>query len=122
MNRERLLKVREAILAHKNKFNYGYTFVGGLYAESILDNDCGTVGCVAGFTCAIFDPKATWSTRDVINSATRALELSAKEAKFLFYCDDFDCFEGAPCHYMHTATADDAIERIDYLLNREVAA
>ena len=126
MNREKLLQVREAILAHKNKFTYSYSIIGGDKAAEIIDEGCGTCGCVAGFTCALFRPQARWTWGGEMEIAADELQLNHAEIRFLFFCDNYEFsrlgYPNPPEHSMHSATADDAIERIDYLLNREVAA
>lgn len=49
MNKELLIKTREAILKHRKQFNLNFWLDG---EERNLDH-CGTVGCIAGFVVCI---------------------------------------------------------------------
>lgn len=57
-NKERLLQVRDAILAHKDRFKYAWivgdrTDQGRDALPSELLHNCNTCGCVAGWTLAV---------------------------------------------------------------------
>jgi hypothetical protein len=114
-NKAQLIAVRDLILANKERFTYSKWLARGEYSSSeisptlLLDsNECGTAGCVAGWTCAMLG-----QTKLNVNTAREALGLSIREADFLFFADDEF---GFPKVSVKTASVDVAIERLNYLI------
>lgn len=125
MNRELLLEVKHTILQHHKQFNYHKWLSNdpdmpyqeenvGLLEADMLNHNCGTSGCVAGWTCALGAPSSRFS--EVEDTARELLDLNYQEASFLFLCfarfglDEID---------LKKATYEDAIHRINYLLSDE---
>lgn len=66
---------------------------------------CGTVGCVAGWTCLLYCPKQTEECLDPISAAATYLELDKDERFFLFLDRVFD-----------GAGLKDALNRLNWLI------
>ena len=103
MNKERLVLVRDFLQTHKERFDYR-AFCGKLVTPGTkiisntdcisdvvkeLKEDCGTIGCVAGWTVALFPEEA--GTIELLNCsygvmdiAMEVLELSGLAAIDLF--------------------------------------
>jgi len=113
MHKDRLLRVREAMLACPENFDYVITLSGP--GENITKPGCGTVGCVAGYTYALMGSRPVNSPLGILDEAEKLLGISNDEAGYLFYGDRLD---EEPKLFIEDATCQDAIERIDYLLNR----
>jgi hypothetical protein len=134
---ERLKRVRQRIVDEKEHFSYA-TFMANNSSKSFFYGcdsfsdgvtvkedepkwDCGTVACVAGFACVeAIREKKNWDLLDcdldnASKFAKRYLGLSDCEESFLFYCSGIFGFP-----YMGTdeATIEDALKRIDYLINK----
>lgn len=114
LSRERLETVRDTIAANKRQFVYATYFNSpgtGIFTSQdpkvFTDNrDCGTAACVAGWTFYLYPElciKAQGHLPD--RKARDVLGLSEAEATFLFH------------RYSSVATANDAIRRIDWLLD-----
>ena len=104
MNRERLIVVRDFLVAHKERFDYrtfcgrdevkprGFTVDIGVVAEVCerLEKDCGTVGCVAGWTVALFPKEAELSGAfGISNIAQEILKLSYIQGNILFSSSNY---------------------------------
>jgi len=119
MNKELGRKVIEAIKAHRDKFDYTRacsdpgTLRTHCTPSEILDNSCGTVGCVAGFTAALCGHKPR---EGVVFVAKKALDITQEESLFLFYGHKLHTLPGIPLEH---AGPDEAVSRLEYLLNRE---
>jgi hypothetical protein len=109
MNRKRLVKLREWLLAHPSRFVY-YTYWDNQddkeYETPQAEHDamtCNTVGCVAGWACHLFAPNdisfVPWGKR-----GKQVLALSCSQQYILFYYNVDD------------ADVSHAIDRIDFLL------
>ena len=125
MNKEKLRQVREAIIKHKQRFEYKQYITNeeGTAGELLLDDDeCGTCGCVAGWTCALFAPDTP--TREIEDMACEILEIGELGGPdenvpgFLFLCGAGFGFPDKEYWDMHYI---DAVERMDFLLEREEA-
>lgn len=111
MHKPRMRLVREKISQHKEQFVYSHYFRPAKEFESGVQlkelQDCGTLACVAGWTCYTLEPEL--SIDDACYKAgmyaQELLELTATEASFLFHC------------FSDIANADDALARIDWLLS-----
>ena len=96
-NKERLQKVLDHLRnLDPKKFNYNKwvgevdgSNCGNLNAISrLINNECGTTGCVAGWACAILVDKTNRSpVESICNVAQDLLELTDREMRFLFYAD-----------------------------------
>ena len=95
-------------------------------------HECGTPGCVAGW-CGILDPKHSvsdtnwWDTNKLL--ARQFLELTSKEANFLFLCSEYydhdEDEELYPCWIDQTyggnlasVPIEEAIKRLDFLIKQ----
>lgn len=102
--------VRERISLHKEQFVYSHYFRPANRFESGVQlkklQDCGTLACVAGWTCYTLEPELTIDDACYKAGmyAQELLELNTPEASFLFH------------HFSDSANADDALARIDWLL------
>jgi hypothetical protein len=122
MNIERLKAVRQAILKHKERFNYNYwvrhnnniykTFCPETLIQDSDNHTCNTVGCVAGFTCALFAPKEVEAIHE---TAKATLGLTHSQSGFLFLGNAGLGFEHVSPD-SDDATAEEAIARIDALI------
>lgn len=57
--------------------------------KDLTDNTCGTTGCVAGWTCAIFKEEINFLTKDTIaETAQRLLDLTSCQKHFLFFAGE----------------------------------
>lgn len=135
---ERLKRVRQRIVDEKEHFNYASFMANNNSSKSFwcgCDSfgdgvtvkedepkwDCGTVACVAGFACVeAIREKKNWDLLDCDTDnankyATRYLGLTHQEESFLFYCDGYF---GFPSMHTDEATVEDALKRIDYLINK----
>lgn len=128
-NVERLKAVKQAILDHTDKFMYqswcskhkiGPWILNDF--NNIVDPDCGTCGCVAGFTLGIFGseliPNINSNHDDIGDVASMILDLTAEEENYLFLCEELEGveYDGQESIDLATATEEDAIKRIDYLI------
>lgn len=106
MNLSRIRAVRDAIAAHKEKFNMEtWLFIDELPSE--LLHNCNTVGCIAGFTVAVFNPN---HYPTFIEAAAKAiLELTQEESSYLF-------FGQWAKKDISLINADDAIAKLDRVL------
>lgn len=93
MNTEAMLAVADVIEYVEERFDLT-TWIASDYEENGLPkiktlwDDCGTVGCVAGWTCAWADvvPNADrWDDGRVISAARRELGLTLGQAEQLFF-------------------------------------
>jgi len=125
MNKEILLAVRTAITIHDSQFDYGgwmYTPASAtLHPNNTLE--CGTCGCVAGFTAMICGEGKRSTTETVMEKATRLLDLTPDQAKFLFipwHTHDTklerELFWYTDEEKNHTRQVTEALARIDWLL------
>lgn len=124
LNKELLQRVRDTIVAHKGKFFYKHIVSSSPCdharsgfirpkAKDILDESCGTVGCVCGFTMAV--------ENCCVHEAEERLGLNHDEAGFLFGgCQvfGFDDYDIDKLRWPDSGY-DEALKRIDYLLNRD---
>ena len=112
MNKERLQIVRDRIAAAPPE-----QFIYSSYLEDLTDMQrlfdevpepgCGTAGCVAGWTCMLFVPGLDIRFRNADQCVRKAIELLniySDTADFLFH------------EHCSQATREDALKRIDYLL------
>ena len=84
MNKERILEVADVIDRFPDKYdqeNWGEK-LDEVIASDDGDHDCGTNGCVAGWTCAIYDSKVSYGDQGYV--ATTLLDLTRNEARDLF--------------------------------------
>lgn len=106
MNKERLLAVRNRMVAHRERFRYDficqvrtgskqwfathdiYTKESSNDHSSAIEQmrNCGTLCCIAGFAIEekIFNQPLTLETHENFNTAKQYLGLTAHEAEFLF--------------------------------------
>lgn len=122
MNRERLIELRDFLKEHPDRFNYRHWTIdlsnpGASMVNPeclMLDKDrpaeCGTVGCVAGWTVAMFEHSDAFDEQEfcIEDRARQLLEITPGQsyALFLNHLDaDFRPFG-----------VDEAIRRIDELL------
>lgn len=123
MRKDRLAQVAEAIRAHEQSFDYGFFAVSDLgvsleTADTVREilNDCGTVGCVAGFTCALFAKGDRWMG---CISAGDLLGISWQDQQFLFHGEIGHGFGRVNINNPIEATAAEAISRIEALIKSE---
>lgn len=130
MNKERLQIVRDAIAAHPDNFHYGVVvMVGDVPSspvtpddrtpalESLARHDCGTVGCVAGFTLAIAKERNWPHDGNWMEDAKELLELTTTEEHFLFNGSPAFGFPDIRADLgMSGANLPEAIERLDFLI------
>lgn len=88
MNRDRLFAVADAIEKSPARFDMGAVLRGdGIFTSlspgTLVKPKCGTVGCVAGFTCALFAPKI--SPVEIEEFARLILSLDKNQADRPFY-------------------------------------
>lgn len=145
MNKELLIKLRDHIAKPDCRFVYRYWVASiadnlfnkdGLlkyenhqdieYTDHVseIDNDeykCDTCACVAGWAVLLNkDNLEEYITHDefdysdsIPNIATELLDLTTEQRSFLFYCENEF---GWPKVMTHRATKEEAIKRINYLL------
>lgn len=90
-----------------------------------LANHCGTCGCVAGWTCALFSPEIRLVDFDTADEARVLLGLNSDEARFLFYrlktfgfrSDTFDKYSSSGRGLLGTGLQI-AIRKIEFLIER----
>ena len=114
MNKDNLKIVRDAMAAALPETIDMSTICSEDDYESLL-RDCGTCGCIMGFTFALFDP--TYNDREVIidkaiSHAADILDLSFYNAKHLFmgWWSDNNLSE---------ITQDEVVSHLDTLLESE---
>jgi hypothetical protein len=114
MNLERAIKLREQLLNLPGKFAYeefgkALTDRGFEYDfETVKKHLCNTSACVAGW-CVLLNPEITETNLSYADSAAQKyLELDYASMRLLFFPD-------------RNYTLDDAIERLDHLINLEKA-
>lgn len=107
MNYERLKLLRKHI-AKTRRFDYAVWCAHkdhrtkralGLYSptlkpETLNENGCGTVGCVAGHAVALFGGPRQQRSGRIYETAQRLLKLKEDDARFLFYGEEgrgLDC-------------------------------
>ena len=100
-NLAKLKEVRSAILEYPENFNY--KCVSGLKDDDssygrmgeLLQHDCNTCGCVAGFTCSLagIEPALQFTS-----NAEKILGLHSQESNFLFFA--YDEVELDRSHYL----------------------
>jgi hypothetical protein len=119
MNKERLQTVLQSIIAHKEQFDYSkwctyrHNDPDIVLRASTLLTDCNAVGCIAGFTCALYKPE---TYRDYYAIARYVLDLTLNEADFLLLgLAEFGLPE---IEETNETTVDNAIERINILLQQ----
>lgn len=134
MNKENLIKTRDAILAHKERFVYGTFFSGPLMSrpDDLLSEEhtCGTVGCVAGFAAglAMQEGYEVYNSPGVVPIAKQFLRIETGWATpFLFYAEGSDCieylfrghpkFRHIPKVNLSVATYEDAVDRLNLLID-----
>lgn len=118
LNKPLLRMVREAIVDHRKKFRYNVlVYPRNSDSQELLDDSCGTLGCVAGFTVAVAGEHA----QAIVAKATSILGLTSDEAGFLFFCRPRFGFEEVPSEVFRDQKRGlvEALKRIDFLLNRE---
>lgn len=86
LERKRALKISEIILTGR----HGLIFNMGTFCSPEVDEGgrrCGTSGCIAGWTVAVYAPEVWASESDVRieNTARELLGLTNEDAKRLFY-------------------------------------
>lgn len=90
MNKDRLLQVKQAILDNPDHFDMSFWF----NSDSIRGlGKCGTVGCIAGWTCHLFANECKGFNLDYVLSdksntssiAAELLDLTEEEAEYLFH-------------------------------------
>lgn len=137
-NNQLLTKVRDAIIEYKERFHYAKVI--SLYAveNGALDltngkHDCGTLGCVAGFTLAVVNSaELVGSSYAGMNLAADILELVGEEKEFLFLPmsdDEYDdpylaAYEPLPTFRSYIADIghwEEAVNRINYLIRRDIS-
>lgn len=124
MNREKLQQLRDHIATKVDDAHFEYgeflhpddtqRLLG--HTDKIKDeahkHPCGTIGCVAGHCCALFQnelPRNRFHLPKVlVSSAKIILDLTEGESDFLFYQN------------MSYANRKDAVRRMDWLLNNNV--
>ena len=133
MNKERLQLLRKTIVDNKDRFYYARwaTPLDDLTGEGIsriapeinslsvsatalqLIENKSLCGCVGGFTIALFSVEADheFMTTDI----KKYLELTDEEVSFL--CFGRGMFGFDSLEPIHKATVEDALKRIDYLIN-----
>ena len=115
MNVERLMKVRDFIVANPNKLNMAFYIDTGdkrdadpTFGQHLEPHNCGTVLCIAGLTIAMFRPDcAIQNDGSPGLQAQRLLDLDFDQGIELF----------APKNFVRAGyTADDAVKAIDSLI------
>lgn len=135
MNQERLITLKEVILKYSDQFDYQQWIDEGSTGEPVqahlipkehLDLDCGTCGCVAGFTCMIYTRliinNHTFSNyvhtyNDIPSNAQRILGLDDKQAEFLFSPWRLSDLPDDIMRGTGTFAVNEAINRIEWLLS-----
>lgn len=117
VNVDRLKTLREFLAKHEDRFDYG-TFCSELGLKSFGDmlHTCGTVACVGGWALALFCPHMS-SAYSFEGAACDSLGLNRDQRDFLFYGDEKF---GFPVLDLDTATIQDALDRIDFLIKEAV--
>ena len=116
IDKDKLRQVRQVIIDNKNRFEYEYYCIRSDCADANtadLMHDCNTVGCVAGFACALFNFNIN-KYEQIDDKAKEILGLDDAQASYLFLGDSYKDQEDI---HLGRATYIDAIDRIDYLLN-----
>lgn len=137
MNQERLIILKEAILKYSDQFNYqqwidegstGAPVLAHLIPKEHLDLDCGTCGCVAGFTCMIYTRQVlpnhpfynyVHTYDDISSNAKRILGLDDKQAEFLFSPWRVSELPDDIMRGTGTFAVKEAINRIEWLLSEQ---
>jgi hypothetical protein len=135
MNIPNAIKLRDQLLSLPGKFDYGnyvYCLVSDRYGgtsrnrepEVIVKHTCDTAACVAGW-CAVLNVPNFAKSKDhtlVVAYAQDFLELTPKESAFLFYPNasySYDVgYEGNEYVMISEYTLEDAIDRLNYLINK----
>lgn len=110
MNIQRLIAVKAVILCNQAKFNYRYFQDTHYTIQKDPINDCKSVGCVAGFTTALFFPEK-YRPGKVSATARELLDLTYEEAEWLFYPWNFGKSQSAKDYDVNAA-----IDRLDWLI------
>ena len=115
VNVERLKTLREFLVKHEDRFDYG-TFSGlhqGTFGD-MLRPGCNTLACVGGWAIALFDPDVNVGWNQLYAPiAARCLGLNSEQEDFLFYgAPKF----GFPSIHIDHAPLRNALDRIDYLI------
>ena len=136
----RLARIRKLVATNKERFIYRawlaesttpdehdcLSTIDPERAPSLLDHSCGTVGCVAGWCCAVgiheksieLDPLG--HLKDCIEYVARDwLGITVEEARFLFMVNENF---GFPFKSLEEATVEDALKRLDFLIKRYIDA
>ena len=135
MNRQRLIQLREQLQNLPGEFDYG-TFgkrddrdmTDQQFISATQEHPCGTSACVAGWCVIINMPekvlKGKISMFDADEESQIYLHLTDEESNFLFfpgdrvYGDDYLADYPQPSESMSDYSLQDALDRIDFLLNR----
>jgi hypothetical protein len=119
MNYQKLRVVRDAMAEHKQQIDMAEICVPANYKRNQTIGNafkhCNTVGCIAGWTMAIFAPNTRMDANDILYQAQFELELEdGKEATHLFLGEwsDKDLAEITP---------EETIAHLDKLLAEEPA-
>jgi len=130
MNVELLLKVKERILAHPNRFmmnswlvtryRQGDYFTADDHETEILFDNCGTAACIGGWTCLIASQQKYKDIKDFHSEAARLLEIGYSESEELFAVGYWP--NKFQVRYLKATTqekrAQIAAERIDYYIEK----
>lgn len=82
MRKDRIREVKKAMMESHTRVDMG-CYYSSRRAKDLLDPDYGSVGCIAGFTIALFDPTHS-ENEDDFDKAQELLDLTYYEAKRLF--------------------------------------
>lgn len=130
MNKENLIKTRDAILAHKERFKYStyfYSPINDRMDALVSDkHTCGTVGCVAGFAYGLAIQEGL-EPLEVSYTAKEYLGIERPISSFLFYAQsscllqfkygDHPKFRDIPRINLRLATYQDAVDRLNLLID-----
>lgn len=106
MNIELLQKVRDYMASlPSEKIEMEYYVLGAETTDEL--DECGTAGCIAGYTCFVGERSVRWEQAHV--AAACLLDIPLTVANVLFAL------------YTHTCTPSRAIARLDYLITHPEA-
>lgn len=92
MNTKRMLELADLIEARPRQFDmrfFAYNLVLDACQDPVdMQRNCGTVGCLAGFTCGFFNDGGDSRSEPVMTTARNLLGLTKKQSKSLFLADE----------------------------------
>ena len=129
MNKERILEVARCI--EKSPKNYDQTDWGSVkdlanhINGEIKEVPCGSAGCVAGWTCAVYDQDGDVRYEEISDQAEELLDLDAGDAGMLFdgewpleWADEVGISLEITDDYRHgywVPTAEEAVKVLNYI-------